>query len=237
MDQVTANYAAIQGIQQEMDCYIAPLGVSLSGTCTYKQPNKIHCDFGDPMEAKIVSDGKTMWISVPAYQTVLKMGAEDQDQEISPKHIMTFMFPEVPLARLKEGFVPTNVSSATLSGEKVWCLEVEPTAPESRISKAKLWVEQDSGAVRKYETMDKNGRVSCRVIFDTITDTDGTWLARDVRVEEGNGNLVGSGTISEIKLNPSIQDSLFDFQAPAGMMVLDEVPMIGIPMPDILPLE
>jgi len=237
MDQVVNNYGAVETVQEEVDCYVAPLGVNLSGTCSFQRPGKIHCDFGDPMEAKIVSDGKTMWISVPSYQTVLRMNADDEGQEVSPKHIMTFMFPEAPLAGLKEGYVAKKVSKAKLNGEKLCCLEVAPKDAESEMGKARLWVEEATGVVRKYETMDKEGRASCRVVFDSIAEVNGVSLAKDIRVEEGNGNLVGSLTVSEIKPNLPLSASFFEFKVPDGLVVLDEMPMIGIPMPDILPLE
>lgn len=237
VDKIVKNYGNIQQLEEKVECYVAPLGVSLNGTTYYKSPDKIAGDFGQPMEAKIVSDGKDMWISVPAYQTVLKMGMNDKNAEVSPSHIKTFLFPEKALGALAEKYEAKKVKSGKLSGTSVSILEMVPKASDSEIATVTLWVENESGAIRKYETKDKDGQVRCRLLCDSITNVGGTFLAKEMRVEEGNGNPVGTMTVSDIKLNQAISDSLFSFKPPKGLMVIEEMPVLGIPMPDILPLE
>ena len=235
-DQVVKNYAGIQKLEEKVECYVAPLGVSLNGTTYLQAPDKIAGDFGQPMEAKIVSDGKTMWISVPAYQTVLKMDCKDSSAEVSPSHIQTFLFPERPLGQLDKNFTAKKVKKGKLDGVSVSVLEIVPKTPGD-LASATLWVEDATGAVRKYETKDAKGQVRCRLICDSIANVSGISLAKELRVEEGNGNLVGTATVSDIKVNGTISDSVFSFTPPKNLQVIEEMPVLGIPMPDILPLQ
>lgn len=237
MDKVVENYGSVQSLQEEIECYVAPLGVNLSGTASFKEPCKMKCDFEEPMEAGVISDGKDMYIAVPAYQTVLKLKVGDDSQELSPLHIVTFFFPERPLGSLKEKYTAKSAKSDNLDGQKVDRLEIIPKEDMDGMSKAVLWVDGETGAVRKYETVDAEGNVSCRVHYDAIDEVSGTYLPKEVRIEEGNGNLVGTLSVSEITLNPSLGDDLFDYDPPDDLMVVEEVPMLGIPMPDIVPLQ
>lgn len=70
LDNVSARYGTIRDYTASIA--ISRAGTTMRGNLSYLSPDKIRIDFSSPAQQVLVSDGKDLWIYIPAQNIVLQ---------------------------------------------------------------------------------------------------------------------------------------------------------------------
>ena len=73
----------------------------------------------------------------------------------------------------------------------------------------------------RYEEQDRDGRVRLRAAYDGYTTVDGVPVATQLQIELPPSQQRIGVTLSDIEVNPALDDAVFALQTPAGSAVVD----------------
>lgn len=126
---------------------------SARGEFQEQRPNRLAIRFSEPAGDRIVSDGSTVWVYLPssAPGQVIKRSASDASA--IPLDI-TGEFLTDPRSR----YAVTSAGSASIGGHAAHALALTPKAEtQAPFTKATIWVDDDDGLIRQFETIEQSG--------------------------------------------------------------------------------
>ncbi|HET7564433.1 MAG TPA: outer membrane lipoprotein chaperone LolA [Gemmatimonadaceae bacterium] len=132
------------------------------GEMQQRKPGLVDVRFTDPAGDRIVSDGKYLWIYLPSTNPgqVIRT-APAKDGAGTPDIAAQFL--DSPKTR----YTISDAGSATIAGHETHAVVLVPKEPMS-FTKATVWVDDDDGFVRQFETVEENG-VTRLVTLNTIS--------------------------------------------------------------------
>ena len=133
------------------------------GEFQQQRPNKLSIRFTEPSGDRIVSDGASVWVYLPssAPGQVIKRSASDASA--IPLDI-TGEFLTDPRSR----YAVTGAGTGTVSGHAAHALTLLPKPDaQAPFTKATIWVDDDDGLIRQFETVEQSG-VTRRVLITTL---------------------------------------------------------------------
>lgn len=156
MDRAVRNYASMKTMRAEFRQTITnPLTGTSSvsrGVLLRQQPNLVAINFVDPPGDRVVADGKAVWVYLPssAPGQVLRLTSGTRTAgNLDPGSL----FLSSPRAR----YVMKGAGSEQIGGSKTDVVLLTPKAAGSPFSRAKVWIDAVSGAVKQFEVGDANG--------------------------------------------------------------------------------
>lgn len=78
---------------------------------------------------------------------------------------------------------PKILGEETVRGRKAWKIEVQSGRDSSQYGVARLWVDQQSGALLRIEGYNRDGKLLRRFEVVSAQKLDGQWLLKQMRVE------------------------------------------------------
>ena len=132
------------------------------GELLQRRPGYLAVNFSDPAGDRIVADGKWVWIYLPSTNPgqVIRQRM-DADRAGVPD--ITAQLLDAP----KERYDVAGAGTATIAGHATHAITLTAKSKDVPFAKATLWVDDDDGLVRRFETTDQNGLVR-RVTVDAI---------------------------------------------------------------------
>ena len=125
-----------------------------------ERPSRLDIQFTNPSGDRIVADGKWVWAYLPSAtpDQVVRMPVGDGHSTpaggaVSLDFISQFLTD--PAAR----FTVTGAGSDTLNGHATTVAVLVPHDPEDQIARAKLWIDNGDGIVRRFEWTDASSTV------------------------------------------------------------------------------
>jgi outer membrane lipoprotein carrier protein len=125
-----------------------------------ERPSRLDIRFTNPSGDRIVADGKWVWAYLPSAtpDQVVRMPVGDGHNTpaggaVSLDFISQFLTD--PAVR----FTVTGAGSDTLNGHSTTIAVLVPHDPEDQIARAKLWIDNGDGIVRRFEWTDASSTV------------------------------------------------------------------------------
>jgi outer membrane lipoprotein carrier protein len=118
-----------------------------------QRPNKLAIRFNEPSGDRIVSDGASVWVYLPSSSPgqVIKRSAADASTlplDISGEFLTD------PRSR----YDVSSAGTGTVSGHAVHALLLTPKSEtQALFTKATIWVDDDDGLIRQFETVESSG--------------------------------------------------------------------------------
>jgi hypothetical protein len=78
---------------------------------------------------------------------------------------------------------PKLLGEETIRSRKAWKLELQAWGTSSQYGVARLWIDQESGALLRIEGYNKDGRLLRRFEVVSAQKIDGQWMLKQMRVE------------------------------------------------------
>lgn len=91
---------------------------------------------------------------------------------------------------------PKLVGTDIVAVQKAWKIEVQAPRGQSQYGAARLWIDQDNGALLKIEGYDASGRAIKRFTVISGQKINGQWMLKSMRVEPidpTTGKVIDSG--------------------------------------------
>jgi len=91
---------------------------------------------------------------------------------------------------------PKLVGTDVIALQKAWKIEVQAPRGQSQYGAARLWIDQNNGALLKIEGYDANGRPIKRLTVISGQKINGQWMLKTMRVEPidpASGKVIDSG--------------------------------------------
>ncbi|HEX6965820.1 MAG TPA: outer membrane lipoprotein chaperone LolA [Gemmatimonadaceae bacterium] len=166
VDHAVAAYAKVHTeratFTQTITNPITGTTVTSHGEMQQRKPGYVDIRFSDPAGDRIVSDGTYLWLYLPSTNpgqvirtTPTKDGTGTPD--------IAAQFLDSPKTR----YTMSDAGAATIAGHETHAVVLLPKEPMS-FTKATVWVDDDDGLVRQFETVEENG-VTRLVTLETIT--------------------------------------------------------------------
>lgn len=163
MDRAVKNYASMKTMRAEFKQTITnPLTGTSSvsrGELLRRQPNLLAINFTDPKGDRVVADGKAVWVYLPssAPGQVLRLTAGSRTAgNIDPGALF--------LSSPRSRYTMKSGGSEMIGGVKTEAVVLTPKASSSAFTRAKVWVDATSGAIKQFEVIDANGLTRLVVI-------------------------------------------------------------------------
>jgi len=166
VDHAVATYARIKTqratFTQTIENPILGKTVTSRGEMRQRKPGLLDIRFSDPAGDRIVSDGKALWIYLPSTNPgqVIKT-APNKDGTGTPD--VTSQFLDSPKTR----YAMSDGGTTVVAGHPTHAVVLVPKEPMS-FTKATVWVDDDDGLIRRFETVEQNG-VTRTVTLTKIT--------------------------------------------------------------------
>ena len=128
-----------------------------------QRPNRLAITFTDPSGDRIVGDGESIWVYLPssAPGQVIKHAAGDQSAV--PLGI-TGEFLTDPRRR----YDVSAAGTATVAGHPTHAVTLVPkSSTQASFDKATIWVDDDDGLIRQFETVESSG-VTRRIRINSL---------------------------------------------------------------------
>ncbi|HEY5780045.1 MAG TPA: outer membrane lipoprotein-sorting protein [Terrimicrobiaceae bacterium] len=78
---------------------------------------------------------------------------------------------------------PKLIGEETIRSRKAWKIELQAWGTSSQYGVARLWIDQESGALLRIEGYNKDGRLLRRFEVVSAQKIDGQWMLKQMRVE------------------------------------------------------
>lgn len=78
---------------------------------------------------------------------------------------------------------PKLLGEETIRSRKAWKIELQASGTSSQYGVARLWIDQESGALLRIEGYNKDGRLLRRFEVVSAQKIDGLWMLKQMRVE------------------------------------------------------
>lgn len=163
MDRAVANYASMKTLRAEFRQTITnPLTGTTSvsrGEMLRRQPNLLAINFANPRGDRIVADGKAVWVYLPssAPGQVLRLTSSSKTAgNIDPGSLF--------LTSPRTRYTIAGGGTEVVNGSRTNVLILTPKTQSSPFTKAKVWVDAGTGAVRQFEATEPSGLTRLVVI-------------------------------------------------------------------------
>ncbi len=176
-----------------------------SGTVYFSRPGRMRWEYEAPAQQLFISDGKTVWFFVPADRTVTRAPIKESADWRTPLALLTG---KAKLSELCSRIDLTNATPGTVGDVVLRCL------PRGEKSASKLAAKQDDPDA----ILTTPGQPFDRVLLEVNPSTG---ELADVRVIEPGGIEIDYRFGNWIE-NPPLADSLFRFEPPPGVAIVDE---------------
>jgi outer membrane lipoprotein carrier protein len=126
--------------------------VSSKGEMLQRLPGQYAVTFTDPTGDRIVSNGKVVWIYLPSTNPgqVVKVPIAEGGAGVPD---FTSWLLDAP----KERFALADGGKAVVGGRATHLVALAPRRSGAPFVSAKLWIDDEDGIVRQFETVDSNG--------------------------------------------------------------------------------
>jgi outer membrane lipoprotein carrier protein len=174
---------------------------SEAGTAYFRRPGKMRWEYQSPENNLFLVDGRTAWFYVPADHTVTRVPAKKSGDMRTP---IALLAGEMKVSRVCERVEISNVVSPQSPANTVlYCLlRGETSSTSNRNSK-------DAGS-QEFDSIDA-------AFFEVVNDTGD--LVR-ILVRESGGVDV-EFRFSRWQFDPPLEDSLFRFEVPKGVAIVN----------------
>lgn len=81
---------------------------------------------------------------------------------------------------------PKLLGSETVNTRKAWKIEVQAGRASSQYGVARLWIDQESGALIRMEGYNRDGKLIRRFEVNSVQKLDGQWMLKQMRIETLN---------------------------------------------------
>jgi outer membrane lipoprotein carrier protein len=176
-----------------------------SGTVYFSRPGRMRWEYESPAQQLFISDGKTVWFFVPADRTVTRAPMKESADWRTPLALLTG---KAKLSELCSRIDLTNATPGTAGDVVLRCL------PRGEKSASKLAAKQDDPDT----ILTTPGQPFDQVLLEVNPSTG---ELADVRVIEPGGIEIDYRFGNWIE-NPPLTDSLFHFEPPPGVAIVDE---------------
>ncbi|HEX4469917.1 MAG TPA: outer membrane lipoprotein chaperone LolA [Gemmatimonadaceae bacterium] len=171
---VAAPCVAAQSTDQVLDRAVAAWGKVKTARATFEQtitnsltgssgnargefqqqrPNKLSIRFTEPAGDRIVSDGASVWVYLPSSAPGQVVKRSASDASAIPLDI-TGEFLTDPRSR----YAVSDAGTATVAGHAAHALALAPKPDtQAPFTKATIWVDDDDGLIRQFETVEQSG--------------------------------------------------------------------------------
>ena len=123
------------------------------GEFQQQRPNRLAIRFTEPAGDRIVSDGSSVWVYLPSSAPGQVVKRSAADASAIPLDI-TGEFLTDPRTR----YAVTSAGSATVAGHAAHSLLLTPKVDsQAPFTKATIWVDDDDGLIRQFETVEQSG--------------------------------------------------------------------------------
>lgn len=133
---------------------------SFEGNIILKKPDKIHLEFTKPLNQKIISNGKVIWIYIPELNQAMK-------QEITAKKIDD---PILAVGKMLESFQKdydiTLKGSEKLENDDTYLLDLNPKKGNENLPNMKVNINKESWIPVKTDIIDAENSIS--IFFTNI---------------------------------------------------------------------
>jgi outer membrane lipoprotein carrier protein len=157
IDRAVAAWAKVKSVrgtfEQTVSNSLTGTSATSHGDYLQERPNRLSIRFRAPDSGAIVSDGKVLWIYLPASTPgqVVKRAATDRS---SVPIDFTGDFLQAP--RAKYDIVP--IGTKTVEGHAAHGFKVTPKpTTSSAFTTATVWVDDDDSLIREFQGTDSNG--------------------------------------------------------------------------------
>jgi outer membrane lipoprotein carrier protein len=157
IDRAVAAYAKVRTaratFEQTIDNPLTGSAQTSRGEFQQQRPGLLSVRFTDPVGDRIVADGKAIWLYLPstAPGQVIKMPATKGGAGTVD---LTARFLDAPKTR----YTISDAGAEVVAGRKARALVLVPRT-EQPFAKAKVWIDDEDGAIRQFEVSDANGLV------------------------------------------------------------------------------
>ena len=176
-----------------------------SGTVYFSRPGRMRWEYESPAQQLFISDGKTVWFFVPADRTVTRAPMKESADWRTPLALLTG---KAKLSELCSRIDLTNATAGTTGDVVLRCL------PRGEKGASKLAARQDDPDA----ILTTPGQPFDQVLLEVNPSTG---ELADVRVIEPGGIEIDYRFGNWIE-NPPLADSLFHFEPPPGIAIVDE---------------
>ena len=78
---------------------------------------------------------------------------------------------------------PKLLGEETIRSRKAWKMELQAASASSQYGVARLWIDQESGALLRIEGYNRDGKLLRRFEVISAQKIDGQWMLKQMRVE------------------------------------------------------
>ena len=144
--QIQANFGKLRSYQANFNITSTRGGrpSTQTGTVKYKSPDKLLIEFSNPAGQRIVSDGKTMWIYIPAMRVVAEQDLRSGGDVPAP----TASGLRRLFSRYHYRFAGKDQPEPQKTGDPLYTLQLRQKETRSGYRSMKLWVNKDYMIVR-----------------------------------------------------------------------------------------
>lgn len=174
-----------------------------------------------PFDFLLVSNGKRAYFYSKPENTVYFYAPDQYPSEYanpveSQKQSLDMLSELKPLSRGRIGWKTMQI------------YEGVPNDPNQFISKIRLWVDDGTGLLYRTESFDLHGALVSRLEMQQYRKIGGIWFnLKMVNWSKADRIVVESATeYHDVKINPPLEDSFFEFAVPSGAKVKDMTAMI-----------
>ena len=171
-----------------------------AGVAFFRRPGKMRWEYESPEKNLFLVDGKTAWFYVPADHTVTRVPVKESTDWRTPLALLT--------REMKISRVCVRVTLTSLE---------KPANPENVLLSCELRAEQPKGHPSQGGSLAQESQTSTRLLLEVGPNT-GTLdrvLVRD------RGGVEVEFRFTNWQINPSLPESLFHFDAPRGVAVVN----------------
>ena len=169
MDRAVANYSGMKSMRAEFRQTITnPLTGTTSiatGELLRRQPNLLAINFTNPKGDRVVADGMAVWVYLPSTapgQVVRLTAGSKTAGTVDPGSLF--------LSSPRTRYTMKGAGSEFVGGTNTNVVLLTSKASNAPFTRAKVWVDASSGAVKQFEMADANGLTRLVVITRMIAN-------------------------------------------------------------------
>ncbi len=125
-----------------------------SGDLSLAQPNRVALRFNNAGGDRVIVDGRTAWVYLPSAAPGQVMKLPARGASMSGVESVSEL-----LASPRSKYAVSDGGAVTLGGRATRLVVLTPKADGQPVTKARVWVDDQDGAVRQLELTDANGLV------------------------------------------------------------------------------
>ncbi|EPR66019.1 outer membrane lipoprotein-sorting protein [Cyclobacterium qasimii] len=157
---------------------------------------------------KMLKLGDRLWIYSPSTDRTIQLSGHMLRQSVMGSDLSyEDMMEDRKLSEIYEGKVQ---GEETLSGRKVWILELIASVEDVSYYKRMIWIDQERYIPLQEELFAKSGQLLKRTVMSEIEQIEGRWYPKKINFKDVLKG--GEGTdfiLKKVQFNPTIPDYIF----------------------------